>query len=46
MLEDRPTDGKICCPTCGTQFAYPEPRRRAGADGGDDRDEPTRADDD
>jgi uncharacterized Zn finger protein (UPF0148 family) len=49
MLGDHPATGKICCPTCGTQFAYPDrpdtPRRRESSGGGEDRDEPTRGDD-
>ncbi len=43
ILGDPPSDGKICCPACGTQFAYPSPRpaprRRESNAGGDDRDE-------
>ena len=43
ILGDSPLDGKLRCPTCGTDFAYPSrraaPRRRESASGGDDRDE-------
>jgi uncharacterized Zn finger protein (UPF0148 family) len=35
ILDDVPPDGKICCPTCGTDFVYP--LRREAASGGDDR---------
>ncbi len=45
ILGDSPPDGKLRCPTCATDFAYPSrragPRRRESAAGGDDRDENT-----
>ena len=43
ILGDTPSDGKLRCPTCHTDFVYPArraaPRRRESSAGGDDRDE-------
>lgn len=39
ILGDPPPDGKICCPTCGTDFVYT--LRREASSGGDDRDRKT-----
>jgi uncharacterized Zn finger protein (UPF0148 family) len=50
ILGEAPADGKICCPTCGTHFAYPAhrdaPLRRESSSGGDDRDQKDRDPDD
>ena len=46
ILGDAPPGGKICCPTCDTNFTYPQReasrRRRESSAGGEERDEQPR----
>jgi predicted Zn finger-like uncharacterized protein len=50
ILGDPQPGGKVRCPTCGTDFAYPAPvetpRRRESSGGGEDSDAHTPTDED